>query len=147
MLEILAHEGPITYTTSLQKLRKYFGMDIVDSRRFLDKASSHLSQSASPGYGPNIVIVAGAEWSPSEGHKSGVQALIGVIEVYCQKKFGGKGRLDVLISEGDESLPLDFLSLKNVQDWYGGADLNNYVQASLLNDQEWATNWQEDEEI
>lgn len=57
ILEILAHEGPITYTMLLQELRKEFEIDIAEGRRFLEKASSHLSQSASPAYGPNIVIV------------------------------------------------------------------------------------------
>lgn len=148
LLEVLARHGPITYATSLQELKKDFEMDIVESHRFLHKASSHLSQSASPGYGPNIVLVAEAEWSPSDSLESGVQTLIGEIDSYCYMRFGGKGRLDVLISaDDDESLPLDFLSRENVEDWYGGGvELNSYMQADLLNDQEWAMNWQEDEQ-
>ncbi|KAH6118354.1 hypothetical protein HBI69_097400 [Parastagonospora nodorum] len=145
LLDILACGGPTKNTRMLKEIKKDFGIDVIQSHRFLDKASSLLSRSASPGHGPNIALVVEHKLRPSSYLETEMRDIIGEIDYYCDIKFHGKGRLGILISTGNDlTLHDDLPSLNDLEDWCG-EELEVNMQAGLLDDQEWAESWQEDE--
>ncbi|KAH4068007.1 hypothetical protein HBI67_099320 [Parastagonospora nodorum] len=138
LLDILACGGPTKNTRMLKDLKVNFGIDVIQSHRFLDKASSLLSRSASPGHGPNIALVIEHKLRPGSDLETEMRYIIGEIDYYCHIKFHGKGRLDILISTGDDiNLHDNFPSLNVLVDWCG-EELEIDMQTGLLEDQEWA---------
>ncbi|KAH5577792.1 hypothetical protein HBI26_135410 [Parastagonospora nodorum] len=145
LLDILACVGPTKYTRTLKELKNDFEMDVIQSHRFLKKASSLLYRSASQGYGPNIALVVEHRLRPGLHLETEMRRIIWGIDYYCRKNFHGKGRLDILISTGGNiTLHHDFPALNDLVDWCSeGLEVD--MQAGLLEDQEWAESWQEDE--